>query len=225
MLQLLGEEGELQDRPRDQMREHGNEAGEIDEIGHRFRFAAINIDRVAERLESVKADPEREDDAEESVELHIGPAERFHGGVVAIDAEVEVFEKAEHREIRDHGNDDRGVLRARAFRVARQRYDRPPAEFPHPPRIVRDDQAHDPIDRSRREHEEHEARLGPAIKNVAGDDQPKIPPALRRSRQRVVAEEREGQKVENENVRAEDHAPATCGLSRRKKRKKTAHRP
>ncbi len=75
MLQLLGEEGELQDRSRDQMREHGNEAGEIDEIGHRFRFPAIDIDRVTERLEGVEADPEREDDAEEGVELHVGPAE------------------------------------------------------------------------------------------------------------------------------------------------------
>ena len=80
MFELIGEKGEFQDRPRDEMREHGNEAGEIDEVRHRLGLAAINVDRVAERLEGVEADAERQDDAEEGVELRVLKPERLRRG-------------------------------------------------------------------------------------------------------------------------------------------------
>ena len=69
MFELIGEERELQDRPGDQVREHRDEAGEIDKVGHRLGFAAIDVDRVAERLKGVEADAERQHHAKERVQL------------------------------------------------------------------------------------------------------------------------------------------------------------
>ena len=84
MFELVGEKGEFQDRPRDEVREHGNETGKIDEVRHRLGLAAINVDRVAERLKGVEADAERQHDAEESVELSVVKAERRGEGVPAL---------------------------------------------------------------------------------------------------------------------------------------------
>src|SRR5204863_7024931 len=64
---------------------------------------------------------------------------------------------------------------------------------------------HEPVDEGRREHDRHEARLGPTVKNVAGENQPRGPPALARAPKRVIAEERDRQKIINENVRAKNH--------------------
>ena len=203
MLQLLGEKRKFQDRPRDEMRKHGNEAGEINEVRHRFRFAAINIDRVAERLERVEADPEREHDAKESVELR--EAERGRERVVVLDPEVEVFEKTERREIEEDRDEDGVALGARARRAAGELGHRLMQHAPEFPGVVCDDQTHQPIDEGGREHERHEARLGPTVKGVAGQDEPEIPPALRRAREQVIAEERERQEVINKNVRAKNH--------------------
>ena len=55
--QLLRQKRELQNGPGDQMREHGHEAGKIDEILHRLRIPPVHINDVAQRLERVKADP------------------------------------------------------------------------------------------------------------------------------------------------------------------------
>src|SRR5437762_12080627 len=73
------------------------------------------------------------------------------------------------------------------------------------PGVVRDDQTQETVDECRREHDRHEARLGPTVKNVAGEDEPRVPPALARAPKRVIAEERDRQKIINENVRAKNH--------------------
>ncbi len=57
-----------------------------------------------------------------------------------------------------------------------------------------------------REHERHETRLGPAVENVARQDEPAIPPSLGRADERVVAQQRERQEVVDKNVRAKNHA-------------------
>src|SRR6266436_4836424 len=98
MFELVGEKGEFQDWARDEMREHRNEAGEIDEVRHRLSLAAINIDRVAERLKGIETDAERQHHAEKGVELCVMKPEPFGEGVPPLDAEVEVFEKAQHRQ-------------------------------------------------------------------------------------------------------------------------------
>ena len=51
-----------------------------------------------------------------------------------------------------------------------------------------------------------EPRLGPAVKCVSGNDQPGVTPALPRAKQRVINEQRERQKIVDENVRAKYHA-------------------
>ena len=63
----------------------------------------------------------------------------------------------------------------------RQLFDRLVQNAPEPPGVVRDDQAHQPVDERGREHERHEPRLGPAVKGVAGEDEPDVAPALRRA--------------------------------------------
>ncbi len=206
MFELVGEKGEFQDRPRDEMREHGNEAGEIDEVRHRLGLAAIDVDRVAERLEGVEADAERQDDAEEGVELRVVKSEPFGQGVPALDPEVEVLEESEDREIQDDRDPNGVALGPGARRAARQLFHRLAQDAPESPGVVRDDQTHQPVDERGREHQRHEARLGPSVKDVAGQDEPAVAPALRRADEQVVAQQRERQEVVDKNVRTKNHA-------------------
>src|SRR4051812_29663133 len=206
MFYLIGQERKLQDRSRDQVREHRDEAGKIDEVRHRFGFATVNVDRVAERLEGVEANPERKDDAKERVELRVLKTEGLDEVVVTLDPEVEVLEETKRREIQQDRNQDRALLRVSARSAARQLFHRFAPDAPELPGVVRDDQADQPIHKRRREHERHEARFGPAVKNVAGENEPGISPALARPPKRVVAEQRDRQEMVNEDVRAKNHA-------------------
>jgi hypothetical protein len=206
IFELVGQERELEDRSRDQVREHGDEAGEIDEVRHRFGFAAVNVDRVAQRLEGVEADPEREDDSKKGVELCLLQPERLDQPVVAFDPEVEVFEKTECGEIQDDGDQDCVALGARARAAERELFHRLMQDAPKPPGVMRDDLADQPIHERRREHERHEARLGPAVEGVARENEPEIAPAVRRAAQRIIAGQRERQEIVDENVRAKNHA-------------------
>src|SRR4029077_19434308 len=104
MFQLVGQKRELEDRPGDQVRKHRNEAGKVDEIGHRFGFAAINVDGVTQRLKSVEADTEGQNHAKKRVPLEMPEPGGGNERVVSVDAKVEILEKAESKEI----GDDRG---------------------------------------------------------------------------------------------------------------------
>src|SRR5437870_3531701 len=128
------------------MREHRHEAGKIDEVRHRFGFAAIDVDGVTERLKRVETDPEWQHHAKERVPLRGRKPKILNQRVVAIDAEVEVFEETENNEI---GNDRRGDRDSPNARSAMRRIDNcdwlmPMA--PEQPGIVRDYQTHQPID-------------------------------------------------------------------------------
>src|SRR5262249_19343431 len=74
------------------------------------------------------------------------------------------------------------------------------------PGVVRDHQAHEPVDKRCAEHERHEPRLGPPVKCISRNDQPGVTPPLPRAKQGVINEQRERQKIVNENVRAKYHA-------------------
>src|SRR5436190_21008987 len=128
------------------MREHGNEAGEIDEVRHCLCFAAIDVDGVAERLEGVETDAERQDDAEESIELGVLQSEAGGERIPTFDAEVEILEEAERGEIQENRNPDRVALRAAARSAPGQRLHRLAQNAPEFPGVVRDNQAHEPID-------------------------------------------------------------------------------
>src|SRR5207247_2597971 len=101
IFELIGEERELENRPRDKVREHGHEAGEIDEVGHRLGVAAIDVDGVAERLKCVKADAERQHHAKKRVQLRALQPKALDERVVTIDSEVEVLEETQDNEIAD----------------------------------------------------------------------------------------------------------------------------
>ena len=145
LAELFGEEGELQDRSGDEVREHRDEAGEINEVGHRLRVAAIHVNDVAERLKRVEADAERQHDAQRGIPLQMAEAERAEERIERIEAEVEVFEKAEREEIADDGAEQRAPLRgaARGFRIERRRVLSP--RPPHAPVVVRDHEAEQPV--------------------------------------------------------------------------------
>ena len=178
---LLREKGKFQDRSGDQVRRHGDETREVDEVGHRFRFTAVDIDRVAHRLEGVEADPEREDDAEKCFPLPGGVAKRPDDFVISLDPEVEILEEGEHEEVCANRDGDREVLLSRSGSPAREGAHRFSPRPPNAPGVVHDDDAHQPIQSCRCEHQRHEPWFGPTIKNVTRDDQPEIPPPLRRT--------------------------------------------
>ena len=69
-----------------------------------------------------------------------------------------------------------------------------------------DDQTHQPIGERGGEHQRHETWLRPAIKGVAGQNEPAVAPPLRCPGEQVVPKERNWQEVVDENVRAENHA-------------------
>ena len=99
------------------------------------------------------------------------------------------------------------VRRTRVLRCLRvDNFYRLIPDSPHLPGVVRNDQAHQPIDKRCTEHQHDEPRLGPAVKCVSGNDQPGVTPALPRAKQRVINEQREGQKIVDENVRTKYHA-------------------
>src|ERR1043166_1157081 len=112
MFQLIGEKRKLENRTGDKVRKHRDETGKIDEVRHRLGLAAINVDRVTERLKCVKADPERENHAKERVPLGIVKSKAVNQRVVTIDSEVEVFEEAQANEIGNNRRRDRDAPRA-----------------------------------------------------------------------------------------------------------------
>ncbi len=95
IFELIGEERELQNRPGDKVREHRDEAGEIDKVGHCLGIAAIDVDGVAERLKCVKADAERKHHTKKRVQLRALQSEALQQRVVTIDSEIEVLEKTQ----------------------------------------------------------------------------------------------------------------------------------
>ena len=101
------------DRTRDQLRVHRLEAQEIDEALDGRRIAAIDVDDVAQRLQDVQADAERQRHAQRHIEPELGQPEPVDEAVVAVDAEVEVLEEGQQREVRADRDDQRGPLPSR----------------------------------------------------------------------------------------------------------------
>src|SRR5215831_11659903 len=88
------------------MREHRDEAGEIDKVRHCLGIAAIDVDRVTKGLKRVKADAERQHHAKKRVQLRALQSDALQQRVVSIDAEVEVLEEPEDNEITDDRDGD-----------------------------------------------------------------------------------------------------------------------
>ena len=139
--QLVGDLREADDGAGDQLREHGDVAGKVDEVADGSRIAAIDVDRIAHRLERVEADPERKGDPQRRLEPEMAESEPADEGVVAVEAEVEVLEESEQREIRGQrcGEGDARLARGPSFAAGR----RDPCPF------AVDDEGGDEIDERR----------------------------------------------------------------------------
>ena len=59
-VQLVGDVPVLDDRPRDELREHDHISAEIDDVALGFYIPAVNIDGVGKGLEGVEADAQRQ---------------------------------------------------------------------------------------------------------------------------------------------------------------------
>lgn len=215
MFELVGQKRKLQNRAGDEMGKHRNKAREINKRAHRFGVAAIHINDVAEGLKSVKADAQRQRDLQRGVPLHFAKTQRLHSAVVAIDGEIEVLEKAQQHQIGNNRQRHRRPLRARTRRILFERdngffswllgrFLKQPGS-PNLPAIARDDDAQSPIEERGGEHQKHKLRRGPAVKRVTQKRERQIARALWREKQSVRHQKRERKKVENENVRAENH--------------------
>jgi len=119
--------------------------------------------------------------------LRVVKPEPFGEIVPAFDPEVEVLEESQNQQIQDDGHPNRLALGPGSRCASWQLFHRLVQNAPESPRVVRDDQTHQPVDECGREHERHETRLGPTVEDVAGQDKPAVPPPLGRADERVVA--------------------------------------
>ena len=168
---------EPDDRACDELREHRNVAGIVDEVVHDLRVAAVDVDHVAHALERVEADAERQHHAEEPQILRFRNAQRGHRRVVVVKPEVEVFEEAEDRQVAHDRQRDKQLL----------------------PRRIRLHQAavrvvHACVE----QHQQAEPRIRPAVEDVAEDRQREVTQLLRRG---IVPQQRQRQKEKDEEVR------------------------
>ena len=83
------------DRPRDELRKHGDVCRKVDEIALHRNFAAIDVDEVAHDLEGVKADADGQRDLQKR---HRNPGQ----GVQIRDHKIGVFKIREHRKAQYH---------------------------------------------------------------------------------------------------------------------------
>jgi len=81
------------DRPGDQLGKEADESEESQEVACRLDLAPINVDAVAEGLEGVEADADRQDDAQRR-DVGLEPERREQVGK-GVDEEVEVLEDGE----------------------------------------------------------------------------------------------------------------------------------
>ena len=95
-LELSGNICVAHDRTCDQLREHGDVGGEVDVVALRRHIAAIDVDDIADDLEGIEADADRQRDLQKR--------DRQPGdGIEAGDEEVSVFAIAEHGKAEHNG--------------------------------------------------------------------------------------------------------------------------
>lgn len=94
--------------PRHELGKEGDEEREFDEVAARFHLPLIDVDRVAQRLEGIEGDADREEDVErDRADLKAGAREKE---VDVIGEEIEVLEAAEHPQIREEARDEKELL-------------------------------------------------------------------------------------------------------------------
>ena len=152
--QLLQEVPGSDDRSRHQLREEGDEKGEVSKIAGRAKCPPVDVERVGHRLERVEADADREDDPERS--RRHGHAEVGHQVHELGDEEVGVLEDAEHAQVRGQADDQEGLA---------------------PPRVRRgvDGDPRSVVDECRDPDQRQEAPIPPGVEDVAGNEHGGLP--------------------------------------------------
>ncbi|TMA55453.1 MAG: hypothetical protein E6J75_11910 [Deltaproteobacteria bacterium] len=92
----------------DEVREEADEEREVAQVVGGRGVAAVDVHRVAHRLEGVEADPGRQQDAEQA-DVDLLDAERVQEVDEAPDEEVAVLEEAEDRQVGDHADGEEGL--------------------------------------------------------------------------------------------------------------------
>jgi hypothetical protein len=144
------------DRPGHQLREEGDEECEVEEARAGLEPAAVDVDRVGERLEGVEGDADRQHDLQRDRARRDTEAGEQRGE--ALCEEAEVLEDEEHAE-----------ARAEADQQEAPRVGRPPAD--------RGGAAE--VDGGREQDQREEAPVPVAVEDVARDEQQ---PVLARTR-------------------------------------------
>ena len=113
--ELVGHRVVADDRPGDELREERDVAGEVGERPDGRRRAAVDVDGVAERVERVERDPDRQGDRQH---LHrVGPEPAQHVVQVRLE-EHEVLEEPERAQADDDGASSRPSTAAAGRRPA-----------------------------------------------------------------------------------------------------------
>ncbi|KPZ05699.1 Alginate o-acetyltransferase AlgI [Pseudomonas syringae pv. spinaceae] len=108
VVELIGQITETQHGPGNQVREDRNECREVDQVASGRGIAAVHVDDVADGLEDIERDPDRQQ--------HVGQDERFqahrgHGRIDAVHAEVGVFEVAQNAQVYDYAEQQPALCR------------------------------------------------------------------------------------------------------------------
>ena len=164
------------DRPGDQLREHGDVKRQRKRIFLRPGLVAVHVDHITERLEGVKRDADRHDNA--------GQRERCaEQAVRGGNEKVQIFAHAEHCNVEDHAQRQPDF----AVRAAHE-------------------QAEDKVNENGHQQQYDQPRLAVEIKEQAERQQHAVAHRQMPLRYDIVAKQHRGQEKEQENQTAEYHA-------------------
>ena len=163
------------------MREDRHECREVDQVARGRGVAAVHVDDVADRLEDVERDTDRQQ--------HMGEDERFQAErrddrVEALDAEVGVLEVAQNRQVDCHTQQQPALGRLGTHARG--------ADFEADPVVPQGDTG----------EQCREVHPPPGIEDVTGDQQQQVAIALPAQ---VIQAEEDRQEQEQEHVGREDH--------------------
>ena len=98
---FLGNSGIAHDRSGNQLREHRNVQQKREEIALRLDLAAINVDKIGNRLECEEAYSYRERD--------IGLGNAYSREIERVNDKIRVLEHADYRDIQHKSHNQRGL--------------------------------------------------------------------------------------------------------------------
>ena len=189
LLQLLVDQAVAQNRPGDQLREDGDVGGEVDEALGGFGVAPVDVDDVAQRLEHVEGNAQRQNDVFQGEGVD---AQRLQHRHQHLGAEVGVLEVTQGGQVADDADAQQAegdcLLAGIDTRL--------------------DAQAEPVVPVGNGDEQQEEIRAPPGIEQVAAEHDHVRTPVLACQ---VIAEQEHRQEEEQEDVGGEDHAGTTLG--------------